>query len=282
MKNYHLALAGLRTVLRTPFEITISDSLQPFLCCSHDETDCTITLFPCPQLPVFSDNGVWHGPEYYDCHQGRNRIFHCTAPQEDAFAVTQFCENGNIEICVLPDYLSYFTGTAGIFNRIGLETLLLQHHGLLLHASLIKYEGKALAFAGPSGVGKSTQANIWHTHLGADIINGDRAALRKESDSWYAYGFPCAGTSGIYKNDLAPLSAIILLQQAKENRLSRITEADAFRRIYPELSMHHWDKRFVAKATDLCLQLLAEIPVYLLECRPEENAALLVKKGLGL
>ena len=282
MIHYYLTIAGLRILLSTPNEISISESLRPFQCREHKETDCTITLQPCTVLPAFSNEGVWHGLEYYDCHQGNLRIFHCNAPGEAAFAMTHFFENGNIEISVLPDCYSYFTGTAGIFNRIGMETLLLQHSGLLLHASLIKYNGKAIAFAGPSGVGKSTQADIWRAYLGAEIINGDRAALGKENDSWYAYGSPYAGTSGIYKNDCAPLAAIVLLRQAEENQLHRLTEGEAFRYLYPELSIHHWDKHFVAKATDICLQLLTEIPVYLLECRPEENAALLVKKGLSL
>lgn len=282
MKNYYFTFAGLRIVLRTPYEITISENLQPFLRASHRETDCTIVLHPCTQLPLFSNDGVWHGLEYYDCHQGNLRIFHCNAPRTEAFAVTEYFQDGNIEIHVLPDDLSCFTGTAGIFNRIGMETLLLQHHSLLLHASLIKYKSKALAFAGPSGVGKSTQADIWHTYLGAEIINGDRAALKKEDDGWYAYGCPYAGTSGIYKNDCASLAAIVLLGQAESNHLRRLTAGEAFRYLYPEFSIHHWQRRFVEEATDLCLQLLADTPVYLLECRPEESAALLVKKGLCL
>lgn len=282
MKNYSFTLAGLRTVLRVPYEITVSESLRPFLCPQHTQTDCTIVLRSVAQLPAASADGVWYGLEYYDRHQGDLRIFHCNAPRTEAFAVTQYLENGNIEIWVLPDYLSYFTGTAGIFNRIGMETLLLQHHGLLLHASLIKYKGKTLAFAGPSGAGKSTQADIWHQYLGADILNGDRAALRKGESGWIAYGCPYAGTSGIYQNDHGPLSAIVLLKQAGENHLCRLTEAEAFRAIYQELSVHHWHRHFVEKATDLCLQLLAQTPVYLLQCRPEESAAMLVKKGLCL
>ena len=282
MENYHFTLAGLRIVLRVPYEITVSESLQPFLCASHLATDCTITVCACPQLPSFSDAGVWHGLEYYDCPQGKLRTFYCNAPYTEPFAVTEHDHNGNIEIRVLPDYLSYFTGTAGIFNRIGMETLLLQHNGLLLHASLIKYKGKTLAFAGPSGVGKSTQADIWHRFLGADILNGDRAALRAEAGGWQAYGCPYAGTSGIYQNDHGPLAAIILLGQAEENHLRRLTEAEAFRYMYPELSIHHWQRHFVTKATDLCLQLLAQTPIYLLQCRPEESAAALVKKGLCL
>ena len=275
-------IAGLRTVLRTPHEITISESLRPFLCRPHQQTDCTITLQSCDQLPAVSGNGVWHGLEYYDHHDGSLCIFHYNAPHTAAFAVTELFENGDVEICVLPAYLSYFAGTAGIFNRIGMETLLLQHSGLLLHASLIKYRGRGIAFAGPSGVGKSTQADIWQACLGAEVLNGDRAALRREGDGWMAYGSPYAGTSRIYKNDSAPLKTVILLQQAAENHLCRLSAEEAFRRLYPEISMHRWQKAFVSKAMDLCLQLLEEVPVYLLECRPEESAALLVEKGLGL
>ena len=282
MKEYDLHLVGLRTVLRTPHEITISESLRPFLCQKHCKTDCTIELQPCDQLPAFSETGVWHGLEYYDCHQGAFRVFHCSAPKTAAFAVTQLLQNGNIRMDVLPAYLSYFTGSAGILNRIGLETLLLQHEGLLLHASLIKYQGRAIAFTGPSGVGKSTQANIWQQHLAAEIINGDRAALRHTTDGWMAYGSPYAGTSGIYKNESAPLAAIVCLQQATENCLRPMQPGEAFRYLFPEVSVHHWDKIFVTRATDLCLQLMAETPVYLLACRPNEDAALLVKKGLGL
>ena len=282
MKDCCFTLAGMRVVLRTPSEITVSENLRPFLCRPHNQADCIITLQSCSVLPAFSESGVWHGPEYYDCHGEQMRIFHCNAPQSAAFAVTQLFKNGNIEICVLPDYLSYFTGTTGIFNRIGMETMLLQHDALLLHASLIKYHGNAIAFSGPSGIGKSTHANIWNTHLGAEIINGDRAILRGAGNGWTAYGSPYAGTSGIYKNAHAPLNALIVLRQAEENRLQRLSSGEAFRYLYPEVSIHHWDSTFVERATGLCLQLLAQIPVYLLECRPEESAALLVKKGLAL
>lgn len=282
MENYHLTLAGLRTVLDTPHEITISENLRPFLCRRHEETDCVITLQSCTRLPALSAGGVWHGPEYYDRPEGNTRIFHCTAPHSAAFAVTELLKSGDIRISVLPDFLSYFSGSTGIFNRIGMETLLLQHKGLLLHASLINYRNNAIAFAGPSGVGKSTQADIWRNYLGAQIINGDRTALRRTADGWMAYGSPYAGTSGIYRNDRAPLAAIVLLRQATENRLLPLSAPEAFRLLYPEFSIHHWDSAFVAVATDLCLQLLAERPVYLLECRPEESAALLLKKGLCL
>lgn len=282
MKEYYLDLVGLRTVLQTPEDIIISDNLRPFLCREHTQIDCTITVQVSRSLPAFPESGVWHGPEYYHHCGGAMRVFHCSAPETAAFAVTQLEETGNITISVLPDYLSYFSGSEGIFNRIGLETLLAQRQGLLLHASLIEYGGKAIAFAGPSGVGKSTQARLWRDCLGAKVLNGDRAALRNTDNTWTAYGSPYAGTSGIYENQNAPLAAIVVLQQDRENHLRPLTQKEAFAALYPEISMRRWDKAFVERATDLCLQLLNDVPVYLLRCRPEERAAVLTKEGLGL
>ena len=280
--EYHFELAGLRTVLRTPATIEISQRLRPFLTKPQEETDCIIQVQLVKRLPQMSDFGTWHGLEYYDRCDDKMRIFHCTADSRSAFAVTVFWENGNVEILVLPAYSFWFSGSSGIFNRIGMETLLLQHKGLLLHASLIDYAGCAIAFAGPSGVGKSTQAELWKTHLQADIINGDRAALRKTEDGWKAYGFPYAGTSGIYRQACAPLKAIVVLMQGKENRLQRISPAQAFAKLYPELSVHRWDREFAKTAADLCIALFDCTPVYLLECLPDESAVLFLKKGLGL
>lgn len=280
--DYYLDLVGLRTVLCVPHDITIADRLRPFLCEPQDDVDCRITVRSCAVLPQRAEDGVWHGMEYYDCLSGVMRVFHCHAPQTDAFAVTQLDTQGNVDIDVLPACLSYFSGSSGIFNRIGMETWLLQQRGLLLHASLIKYGGKAIAFAGPSGVGKSTHAALWENDLGATVINGDRAALRCGDEGWTAYGSPYAGTSGIYCNDRAPLAAVVVLRQATENRLTRLSASEAFRHIYPELSIHHWDTQFATVATDLCLDLLGQVPMYLLECLPEADAAVLLQKGLAL
>ena len=282
MKKYFLEIAGLRTVLCTPDEITISDRMRPFLSSPHTRTDCGITVRSCSALPAFPESGVWHGAEFYDhCEEG-SHIFHCSAPKAAAFAVTRLDGKGNITVDVLEAYLSYFQGTSGIFNRIGLETLLLRHKGLLLHASLIEYKGIALAFTGPSGVGKSTQADLWRRCAGAHILNGDRAALRKLPHGWQAYGSPHAGSSGIYINGSAPLKALIVLRQGKENNLQPLGCTEALHCLYQELTVHHWERNFVAAATDLCLDLLENIPVYRLECRPEDSAVQLLKEGLRL
>ena len=118
--------------------------------------------------------------------------------------------------------------------------------------------------------------------MGAQILNGDRDALRLNADGSMAYGSPYAGSSGIYCDASAPLQGIVVLRQGQENRLMPLSVEGAFRCVYPETSIHHWDARFVADATDLCLALLAQVPVFMLECLPDEDAVRILQKGLAL
>lgn len=283
MYDYYLDLVGLKTVLRTPKRLTVTDRLQPFLCQKHTETpQCVITVRVCDRLPAVSPQGLWQGLTCYDFAQGAARIFHRTALEQPPFSATCLEADGNINLYVLQDYAHYFSGTSGIFNRIGMENLLLQHHGMLLHASYIKYKETAILFTGPSGVGKSTQAALWEAHTGARIINGDRAAIRKTTDGWTAWGSPYAGTSGIYRNESAPVGAVVVLGQAQENRLQPLNAAQALRSIYPEVSIHRWDRRFTTEATELLLDLLSHVPVFSLECQPNESAVTLLKEGMQL
>lgn len=275
--EYYLTLAGLQVKLCTPEEITISDSLRPFLTQPQDKTDCTISVQVTGSLPAVSEGGVWRGAEYHT----PEGVVHCLGKGDTPFAFTAFSEE-DVTICVLPEFTHYFLGNEGIFNRIGLETWLQKHHGLLLHASIIMYKDRAIAFAGPSGVGKSTQAELWHKTLGAKVINGDRAVLRKTESGWFAYGSPYAGTSGIYCNDSAPLTAVVVLSQGQENTLTRLPPVDALGKLYPEISSHPWDKSFTEATTDLCLELIADVPVYGFACQNDNSAPLALKKGLNL
>ena len=283
MNKYYFTMLGLKLLLQTPNPLEISQRLLPFVSAPHKEgVDCTIRVQIKNTLPQPEESGLWHGLECYDHKQDALRIFHCHSFHAEPFAVTIIDGKGNIAVTVQPDYADYFSGSSGLFNRIGMENMLLQHSGLLLHASLIKYADSGIAFTGPSGIGKSTQADLWEQAFGAEILNGDRAALRKTPDGWVCYGSPYAGTSGIYKNENAPLKAIVILRQAPQNSLRPIGFSEAFPLIWPELSLRRWDADFVEKAMELCGALLADVPVYLLECLPEESAAKLLKEGLSL
>ena len=62
--------------------------------------------------------------------------------------------------------------------RIALECLLIHRGYVSLHAACVELNGKAIAFSGPSGTGKSTRAAAWQSAFDAELISGDRPLIR--------------------------------------------------------------------------------------------------------
>ena len=78
----------------------------------------------------------------------------------------------------------------------------------------------------------------------------------------------------------APIRAIVILRQSPENHLRTLSASEALRSLLPEFIAHRWDPSFMEKMLDLMAQLLQQVPVYCLECRPDRSAADLLKRSL--
>ena len=168
-----------------------------------------------------------------------------------------------------------------MLQALELFHLLLLEGGAVLHASYILVRGRAILFSGPSGVGKSTQANLWAQYRSAEVINGDRVLLRRGPDgSMWAHGICYSGTSGICRNQSAPLAAIVLLAQSKETVIQRLSGLAAFKLLLPRVSYHTWAAEEAKNVTDILSALLSEKPAFHLACRPDESAVESLEKYL--
>ena len=167
-----------------------------------------------------------------------------------------------------------------LFNILGIESIFLLNKTFILHASFIRWEGNGILFSAPSGYGKSTQASLWEKYEKVEILNGDRAALRIKDDEWRAYGMPYAGTSGIYRNESAPVKIVFVIRKAEKNSLRKLPLPEALRYLYPEVTVHRWDKEFVNTIMDYLICFVAQVPIYMLECLPEKSAVELAKTVL--
>lgn len=145
---------------------------------------------------------------------------------------------------------------------------------LLLHASCVELNGRSVIFTGDSGIGKTTQAKLWQKHLGAEIINGDKIFVR-DINGFHACGLPWKGSSEFCLNKKTSLAGIVVLRQSKENRLTLLGDSAA-EKLLTHVFLPHWDSRCLDSALNIFERIIENVPVYLLECRPDEEAVRLV------
>lgn len=149
---------------------------------------------------------------------------------------------------------------------------------LLCHASLIDFNGHGILFVGPSGIGKTTQAEIWRKFNNAEIINGDKAFLKVENNNLVGYGLPWKGSSEYCLNKSVKIDAVIVLKQAKRNFIRKLSETEKLSLFVPHLFLPHWDENCMEAALKTLDKTVNLAQVFLLECLPDKEAVSLVEK----
>lgn len=146
--------------------------------------------------------------------------------------------------------------------------------GLLLHASAVKWAGRAFLFSAPSGGGKSTHARHWQEAFGAQavILNDDKPALRLRDGTFWAYGTPWSGKTPRNRNDGAPVAAICFLEKAAADRIEPLEAPQALPRLL-EQTLRPADEAGMAALLGLLDRLLRQVPVYLCHCTDSVDAA---------
>lgn len=143
---------------------------------------------------------------------------------------------------------------------------------LLMHASAVEYEGQGIVFTAASGVGKTTQAELWAKYKNAKILNGDKVFLKQEEDGIHAWGSPWKGSSPYACNESAKLRAIVVLEQAKENSIQKLNVLESIQYFVPHIFFPCWDEECERAVLTFLDKVLEETAVYLLKCRPDEEA----------
>ena len=166
-----------------------------------------------------------------------------------------------------------------MWSSVSLAQLLISQNTFFIHSSFISVNGNAVLFSAPCGTGKSTQAALWEIYRNAEIINGDKAGILVENGV-YACGVPFCGTSGICKNQILPLGAIVLLSQSKTNTVRRLVGAEALQGVMSNIYLDLIAPSERLKCTDLIIELLLSVPVYHLACTPDEEAVTTLEKTL--
>ena len=181
--------------------------------------------------------------------------------------------------------------------RFGLWTMFniaaLERRAVAVHSSVISLDGRAVLFLGESGTGKSTHTRLWREHIpGARLLNDDSPIIRIAPEraaeaasapaadtipalqGVLACGSPWSGKTPCYRNVSNPIAGIVRLSQAPQNRIRRLRPIEAIGALLPSCppSFAH-DERLQDAICRLVSQIVAQVPVYHLECLPDAAAA---------
>jgi len=167
-----------------------------------------------------------------------------------------------------------------IYRTLCLEQTLTLEGGVIFHSACIEKDGRAILFTAPSGVGKSTQAELWRKYRNATVINGDCSVIKMHDGKARAFSLPFSGTSGICHSGDYPLRAIVYLTQAPENRITRLSGIKAFRALYEGAKLSAWDRENGTVSADTISDLAREVPVFRLDCVPDESAVIALENAL--
>ena len=169
-----------------------------------------------------------------------------------------------------------------------------------------------MLFLGESGTGKSTHTRLWREHIpGAELLNDDSPIVRivqtadadpicgavqnpanapiaaaETPDASAAttgapvkpqamvFGAPWSGKTPCYRNVCQPIRAIVRLSQAPHNRIRRLRAIEAIGALLPSCppSFAH-DETLEDAVCATVSAVVAQVPVYHLECRPDAAAA---------
>lgn len=146
---------------------------------------------------------------------------------------------------------------------------------VLIHSSCVVHQGKAVLCLGESGTGKSTHTRLWLKHIpDSHLLNDDSPVLAFENGEAVVYGSPWSGKTHHYHQRRFPLAAAIRLSQAPYNRIRRLGVVEAFSALHPSCPPAlAQDSAFQDMIVSLLSDILATVPVFHLECLPDEAAA---------
>lgn len=283
MNAWSFRIAGVTIRLESDQVLKVTEEFAPFLE-DHPVSRYRGVFHRVDELPPIPGEVMMED----SCHRvhpdgrgGHQRSFFDPPRDLDAYSlVTYDYAGGMIDVPYLEKGSLCVSELSNSFYHLGLEEIMIREDRLCFHAACVSTEYGGLLFAGPSGIGKSTQAQLWCDHRNGRLINGDRPILSLEDGKPIAWGSPYAGSSRCYRNESCPIRAIVLLKQAESCSVRQLKAAEAARRIYAGLNVHTWDRLFVTKALDLTVELISRVPVYELSCTPDENAVTILENVL--
>ena len=211
-------------------------------------------------------------------------VLHCYYKSRDTGEGYYGCrikDGKNITILIDKKYRDSLW-TRVIFSLAGIEEIVAENNGCVLHSSFIEKDGNAILFTGPCSIGKSTQAQLWKKYADADIINGDKTLIFEKDGTVFASGMPFSGSSKDCINRVVPIKAIICLQQSESNKSQFCAKDESFYKLYKNCYPVPYSRECTDKLIDFIEKVSQNVSVYDYACLPDESAVRFLERELCL
>lgn len=292
MNAYTYKVAGLPLAVHLPQGWKAAEwlpSFEPFRCepCPEEEWICRLTVKP---QPWANDGGKekeeWLGESVND--MGHLRLWRSSAGYrvEMRFGTHPLhVMEVNTAFTHAAAYVEpsdkFLPAVLSAMLRIVYAQAVIGRNGLSMHASAVVLGGKGYLFLGKSGTGKSTHARQWlEAFSDCSLLNDDNPVVRMEGNAVAAYGTPWSGKTPCYKNERYPVAGIVRLRQASANRFTPFTGTEAFAALLPSCSAIRQDERLQDTLCGTLIEIAERIPIGLMECLPNLEAASVAFEGI--
>lgn len=152
---------------------------------------------------------------------------------------------------------------------------------VLVHASVVRQNGRGYAFIAKSGTGKSTQVSNWLKYIpGCDMMNDDNPVVRVIGKDCFIYGSPWSGKTPCYRDVKAHLGAVTRIDRSLSNSVERLGAVEAFASLLSSVSSMKWDIELYNKICETVTRIVERVPIFILHCLPDRNSAEVCHEGI--
>ena len=230
-----------------------------------------------------TEDAIHEGNRYFVEKQGKRYLYSWfRTPHPAVISAPEDWAKQDVPIVINPELCKDCLFTVNqLLSLSGFYSGLLHRGCGVLHSSYVAVGDRAILFAGFSGQGKSTQAELWRQYRGAEIINGDRALIFRRKGSWYAGGLSVCGSSQICVNRTVKSAALILLEKSKKNVVCPVAAAEGYSAVMTGIAFHRWSSSEMLLADRLVMDIISEVPMYRLYNRADEESVEVLEKEIG-
>ena len=161
--------------------------------------------------------------------------------------------------------------------------LLAGRGGIFMHSCAIALKGEGLLFAGVSGSGKSTMAELWRNFgpLDSMVIDDEHILARNSTEATILFGAPWSRGARKATFSRTPARALFFLEHGELNQCDCLSASEALAMLMSQVFLPVWSQEQMELTVQTCAKLLDKVDCYRLQFVPNAEVVGYVQDVLG-